>query len=119
EAETLTWTGSAGIAITTNPDTAASGGNWVLLASTATTQFINFTTTSIPAGTYQMQIAYKANTTRAQHSVKLDGGASIGTVDQYSATVGYPGPVNVGSPVTFGTAGTHTITLTVTGKNAA
>ena len=46
EAETLSWTGSSGIAITTNVDTGASGGNWVLLQSTAVNHFITFTTTT-------------------------------------------------------------------------
>ena len=40
-----------------------------------------------------------------------------GTVDQYATTSTYP-TATLGN-VTFGTAGTHTIVLTVTGKNSA
>ena len=40
-----------------------------------------------------------------------------GTLDQYSATQTYP--TTTFGNVTFGTAGTHAIRLTTTGKNAS
>jgi lysophospholipase L1-like esterase len=120
QASSLSPTGS-GQAISTAADAAAPGGTWVKIASTAVGQWIQFTTPSIPAGTYSLSFIYRTNTTRAQHNVTIDG-TQVGTtiVDQYApgATATYPPAVAIGS-VTFGTAGTHTIRLTATGKNAA
>jgi Chitobiase/beta-hexosaminidase C-terminal domain/Right handed beta helix region/DUF5010 C-terminal domain len=120
QASKLAPTGS-GQAISTATDAAAPGGTWVKIASTAVGQWIQFTTPSIPAGTYSLSFIYRTNTTRAQHNVTIDG-TQVGTtiVDQYApgATATYPPAVTIGS-VTFGTAGTHTIRLTATGKNAA
>jgi hypothetical protein len=111
----------SGQAISTATDAAAPGGTWVKIASTAVGQWIQFTTPSIPAGTYSLSFIYRTNTDRAQHNVTIDG-TQVGTtiVDQYApgATATYPPAVTIGS-VTFGTAGTHTIRLTATGKNAA
>src|SRR4051812_33940287 len=53
EAETLSPTGS-GQTITFGSDVAASGGEWLKIVSTAPGQWIEFTTPSIPAGTYQV-----------------------------------------------------------------
>jgi len=120
QASKLAPTGS-GAAISTATDAKAPGGTWVKIASTAVGQWIQFTTTSIPAGTYSLSFIYRTNTDRAQHNVTIDG-TQVGTtiVDQYApgATATYPPAVTIGS-VTFGTAGTHTIRLTATGKNAA
>ena len=120
QASNLSPTGS-GQAISTAADAAAPGGTWVKIASAAVGHWIQFTTPSIPAGTYNLSFIYRTNTTRAQHNVTIDG-TQVGTtiVDQYApgATATYPPAVTIGS-VTFGTAGTHTIRLTVTGKNAA
>jgi hypothetical protein len=120
QATSLSPTGS-GQAISSATDAAAPGGSWVKIASTAVGQWIQFTTPSIPAGTYSLSFIYRANTDRAQHNVTIDG-TQVGTtiVDQYApgAKATYPPAVTIGS-VTFGTAGTHTIRLTATGKNAA
>jgi hypothetical protein len=120
QASNLSPTGS-GQAISTATDAKAPGGTWVKIASTAVGQWIQFTTPSIPAGTYSLSFIYRTNTDRAQHNVTIDG-TQVGTtiVDQYApgATATYPPAVTIGS-VTFGTAGTHTIRLTATGKNAA
>jgi len=118
QAGSLTPTGS-GQAIATTADAAAPGGTWVKISSTAVGQWIQFTTPSIPAGTYSLSFIYRTNNTRAQHNVTIDG-TQVGTtiVDQYAATSSYPPAVVIGS-VTFATAGTHTIRLTATGKNAA
>jgi Chitobiase/beta-hexosaminidase C-terminal domain/Right handed beta helix region/DUF5010 C-terminal domain len=120
QASKLAPTGS-GQAISTATDANAPGGTWVKIASTAVGQWIQFTTTSIPAGTYSLSFIYRTNTDRAQHNVTIDG-TQVGTtiVDQYApgANATYPPAVTIGS-VTFGTAGTHTIRLTATGKNAA
>ena len=108
---------SSGQATAVTTDAAAPGGNWVKLSSTGTNQWIQFTTTSIPAGTYQLQLVYRSNATRAKHNVKVDSTTFGLTIDQYAATASYQ-TVTVGS-ITFATAGTHTIRLTTTAKNAA
>jgi hypothetical protein len=78
---------------------------------------MTLTTPSMPAGTYQVQFRYKTNTSRAQHNVVIDGTQVGGTIDQYATTPSYPTAI-LGN-VTFASDGTHTIVLTVTGKDAA
>jgi hypothetical protein len=68
-------------------------------------------------GTYQVQLRYKTNTTRGQHTVKIDGVQVGGTIDQYATTSAYT-TVTLGN-ATFSTATTHTIVLAVTGKNGS
>jgi hypothetical protein len=115
EAESLTRT-STGATTTVQTDTLASGGQWISLDSTATGQLVEFTTPSIAAGTYSVQMAYKAYTTRGILSLKVDGVQIGGSVDQYASTSVY-------TSSTFGNvtlaAGAHVIRLTVTGKNAS
>ncbi|HTB79641.1 MAG TPA: carbohydrate-binding domain-containing protein, partial [Opitutaceae bacterium] len=68
------------------------------------------------AGTYQVQLRYKPNTSRGQLTVKIDGVQVGGTVDEYNTSQTY-------LTATLGNAtlatGTHSIVLTVTGKNAS
>jgi hypothetical protein len=115
EAENLSPTGT-GATVSISDDPNASGGVLEFLNSTAVGQSMTLTTPSIPAGTYQMQLRYKENTTRAQHNVKVDGIQVGGTIDQYSTTAGYV-TVTLGNVVLA--TGTHSIVLTVTGKNSA
>jgi fibronectin type 3 domain-containing protein len=118
EAELLTFTTvPLGAATAINSDALTSGGKWVQLSANGTVQSITFTTGSVTAGTYVLQLAYKTGNNRAQVSVAVDGVTVGGTIDQYSAAATYP-TTTVGS-VTFASAGTHTIKLTVTGKNAS
>jgi len=116
EAESLSPVGSGGTVSITN-DANASGGVLEFLNATATGQTITFTTPSMSAGTYQVQMRYKTNTSRGQHSLKIDGAQVGGTLDQYATTQAYL--TKTFGNVTFATAGTHTIVLTVTGKNSA
>jgi hypothetical protein len=118
QASSLAPTGS-GQGLSDNTDANAPGGTYEKITSTAVGQYIQFTTPSIAAGTYSLSFIYRSNPTRAQHNVTIDG-KQVGTttVDQYAATATYPAAVTIGS-VTFATAGTHTIRLTVTGHNAA
>jgi hypothetical protein len=106
-----------GATVSTSADTNVTGGLLEFLNSTAVGQSMTLTTPSIPAGTYQVQFRYKTNTSRAQHNVKIDGTQVGGTIDQYAKTSTYP-TVTLGN-VTFATAGTHKILLTVTGKDSA
>jgi hypothetical protein len=116
EAESLSPVGS-GATVSISDDANASGGVIEFLNSTAAGQTITFTTPSLAAGTYQVQMRYKTNTTRGQHTVKIDGVQVGGTVDQYAKTSAYTS-VTLGN-ATLAASGTHTIVLTVTGKNAA
>jgi len=108
-------TGS-GATVSTSADTNASGGIVEFLNSTAAGQSMTLTTPTTVAGTYQVQLTYKSNTTRGQHTVKVDGVQVGGTVDQYATTSSYL-TVTLGNATLA--AGTHTIVMTVTGKNAA
>ncbi|HTB79901.1 MAG TPA: chitobiase/beta-hexosaminidase C-terminal domain-containing protein [Opitutaceae bacterium] len=116
EAENLSPVGT-GATVSTSNDANASGGVIEFLNATAAGQTITFTTPVIAAGPYQLQMRYKSNTTRGQHTVKIDGVQVGGTVDQYAKTSVYT-TVTLGS-ATLNTSGTHTIVLTVTGKNSA
>jgi hypothetical protein len=115
EAEALTRT-SSGATTSVTSDSTASGGAWVALNSTAAGQSVDFSFPSIPAGSYQVKLKYKTNTTRGQLALSVDG-AAVGNVDQYAATVSYP-EVAVGT-VTLAASGAHTVRLAVTGKNSA
>jgi hypothetical protein len=116
EAESLAAT-TSGPTITTGSDSAASGGVIAYLNATATGQWAEFTTPSIAAGTYSLRFRYKQNNARGQHTVRVDGTQVGGTVDEYASTSGYT-QVTLGN-VTFASAGTHKIRLTVTGRNAS
>jgi hypothetical protein len=115
EAESLSRT-TSGPTVTTGNDSSASGGVITYFNATGTAQWVEFTTTSLQAGTYQIKFRYKRNTARGQHTLTVDGTQVGGTIDEYG-TNGYV-EVTVGN-VTFASAGTHTIRLTVTGRNAS
>jgi hypothetical protein len=116
EAESLSPVGT-GATVSISNDANASGGVVEFLNSTAAGQIMTFTTPSIPAGTYQFQLRYWANKTRGQHTVKIDGTQLGGTIDQYATAKAYV-TVTLGN-VTFASAGSHSIALTVTGKQSA
>ncbi len=117
EAENLSATGS-GAAVSVESDGPASNGQWVKLASTGAGQYVQFTTPSLAAGTYQVRLHYKTASSRGSHSTTLDGSTLGGTVDQYAAGASQYLTVTLGTR-TFATSGTHTLRLTVTGKNGA
>jgi hypothetical protein len=116
EAESMTFT-TSGQTVTTGSDTNASGGVITYFNATGTGQYVEFTTPSLSAGTYQLQFRYKANSARGQHNVVVDGVQVGGTIDEYASASGYT-TVTLGT-ATLGSTGTHTIRLTVTGKNAS
>ncbi|HZP59124.1 MAG TPA: TIM-barrel domain-containing protein [Opitutaceae bacterium] len=116
EAENLTYTPN-GATASVQTDANSSGGKWVQLSSTATGQSIDYSIPSLTAGTYQLQMEWKGNTSRGILQLSVDGTNLGSTVDQYSATQVYP-TTNFGN-VTFSATGTHTVRLTVTGKNGS
>jgi uncharacterized repeat protein (TIGR03806 family) len=113
EAENLAFTSTPAATKTTDP--AASAGTWVSFPATAVGQFIDFPVPNVPAGTYSVRLHYKAHPNRGILSLKVDGTQVGGTLDEFSATAGYKDQTF--GNVTFGATGTHTIRLTVTGKN--
>ncbi len=116
EAESLTYTPN-GATASVQTDVNSSGGKWIELAATGTAQYISYAIPSVAAGTYQLQMEWKGNTSRGILQLSVDGANLGSTVDQYSAAQSYP-TTNFGN-VTFSAAGTHTVRLTVTGKNAS
>lgn len=117
EAESLTVSGTK--TISNVADAAASGGYRVVLSGTgiAAGDYIQFTTPSVPAGVYNLQFSYHKASSRGIAQVSVDGTNVGSTVDQYASPSSYQ-TTTIGL-VTFGTAGTHTIKLAVTGKNAS
>jgi hypothetical protein len=116
EAESLTYT-PTGAAASVQTDANSSGGQWIELAAAAAGPTIDYAIPSVPAGTYQIRMEWKGNNNRGILNLKVDGGQVGGTLDQYSSTQSYP--TTTFGTVTFGTAGTHTIRLTATAKNAS
>src|SRR5579885_3466830 len=116
EAENLSYTGS-GATTSVQTDTNSSGGKWVELAGNSTGDHIDFTVPGVPAGTYQLKMEWKGLTNRGILQLSVDGTNLGSKLDQYSAGQTYP--TTTFGNVTFGTTGSHTVRLTVTGKNAA
>jgi len=115
EAESLSYTGS-GATTSVQTDKNSSGGKWVELAGNSTGDHIDFTVPSVPAGTYQLKMEWKGNNTRGILQLSVDG-ANLGSIlDQYASGQTYP--TTTFGNVTFSTTGSHTVRLTVTGKNS-
>jgi hypothetical protein len=118
-ATSLSYAGS-GASTSLQTDTHYNPDEWVELAATGTGQSITYTTGSVTAGTYQLSMEWKGNNTRGELSLSVDGGAAMtpNPLDQYSSGETYP--TTTFSPnLTFSSAGTHKIKLTVTGKNGS
>ena len=116
EAESLSYTPS-GATASVQTDANSSGGKWVELAGNSVGDYINYTLPSIPAGTYQLKMEWKGNNSRGILQLSVDGANLGATLDQYASGQTYP--TTTFGNVTFGSAGTHTVRLTVTGKNSA
>jgi hypothetical protein len=117
EAESVTYTNS-GTGATLQNDANTSGGHWVSLDAENTGSWLEFTSPTIPAGTYTLSMSYKTNDNRGQLSLKVDGTQVGSTLDQYHALPSTYPTATFGT-VSFGSSGSHKIRLTVTGKNSA
>ncbi len=106
-----------GAATSSVSEAAASGGVWQALTADGVGDAIEFTTPTVPAGTYQLRYRQKIHPNRGIGQVSVDGVNLGSPLDQYSASPSYT-EVTVGT-VTFAAAGTHKIRITVTGKNAS
>jgi hypothetical protein len=116
EAENLAVTNS-GTGTSVQSDVNSSNGTWISLDATGTGSWMEFTTTTVQAGTYSVQMMWKGNNNRGTLSLKVDGTQVGGTLDQYASTQTYP--TTTFGTVTFSTGGTHKVRLTVTGKNGS
>ena len=117
EAESLSYVTNGATASVSSLDTNASGGYFVTLNGTAVGNYIEFTLTDVPAGTYRLLLAFKANNNRAHMDLTVDGNPLGTTLDQYWPTNFYP-IVDFGT-TTFVTTGDHAVRLTVNGKSTA
>jgi hypothetical protein len=98
-------------------DANTSGGHWLALEATGINQWIQYTLTNIPAGTYDLQMSYKAHPDRGMLSFALDGVLWPNTLDQYANPPAYP--TKDWGIVTFTNPGNHNVLLTCVGKNPA
>ncbi len=116
EVETLSLT-SSGQPFGTTAWSGFPDGLGAFLNAVAPGNFITFTINVPQAGTYDLHTNSKNLTTRCIFQLSFDG-KNVGTPqDEYSSTVVYK-DFDLG-PVTISTAGNHTVTFTVTGKNAS
>ncbi|MGP8155824.1 MAG: glycosyl hydrolase 115 family protein [Candidatus Acidiferrales bacterium] len=119
----LTIAASSGQSESTFADSNCDGGNCVFYDSTATGQYISFDVTIPAAGSYDVRVSYKTINTRGIMQTAIASSVSgtytnVGpTVDQYSASAGYP-TTDLGD-YTFSSSGTWVFRFTVTGKDGA
>jgi ricin-type beta-trefoil lectin protein len=115
EAESLSPVGS-GATTAMQSDASATGGTWLALQADGPGDYLQLTIPSLSAGSYSVSLRYKAHPNRGILQASVDGGNVGSTLDQYAATAAFMSR-------TFGTvslgAGTHTLRLTVTGRNSA
>jgi hypothetical protein len=116
EAEGLEVTNS-GTGTSVETDARSSGGLWVALNATNAGSWMKLTTPVIPAGTYQVKLMWKGNSTRGIARFRVDDTALDEPLDQYSPSQTYPS-ATIGT-VTFTTSEAHIIHMEVAGKNAA
>lgn len=117
EAEHLAVTTSPGVTTDVIADAAASGGQWVTVATTAAGQQVTFTASATYTGTARLKVGIKKYPSRGIVQAAVNG-TSIGSpIDGYAA-----GPEFVEhdlGPITLTRNGSTPIRFTVTGKNAA
>ena len=117
EAESLAYVTNGATAAVSTLDTNASGGYFVTLNGTAAGNYIEFTVTNVPAGTYDFKLAFKSSSNRSQMNLTVSGNPLGVALDEYWPTAVYP-LVDFGA-VNFAVTGDHTVRLTVSGKNVA
>jgi unsaturated rhamnogalacturonyl hydrolase len=117
EAENLSFTTNGATASLSSSDTNASGNYFITFNGDGVGDFIEFTITNVPAGSYRLKLAFKANNNRARMNFIVDGVARGSPLDQYWPSAFYP--LADFGVATFAATGDHTIRLTTTGKNGA
>jgi hypothetical protein len=116
EAEDLPVAGS-GAATAIQFDVNNSGGEWMALLADGVGDYVEYVLPNIPAGLYELRLAYKAHPNRGILSLAVDGIMQGSSLDQYANPPAYP-EVSY-SPITFATNGHHIVRQTVVGRNAA
>jgi hypothetical protein len=116
EAESVEVTNS-GTGTTVEVDPHTSGGLWVSLAAENAGSWMELTTPTIPAGTYQLSLAWKGHDTRGVANIRVDDVVVGESLDQFTEEETF-NTTAIG-PVTFAAAGTHLIRLKVAGQRAA
>jgi len=116
EAEDLAVTAS-GASTAPQVDTNNSGGIWIALLADGVGDYVEYTLPNIPAGVYQLKMAYKAHPNRGILSLAVNGTTIGGQLDQYANPPNYP-EADFGA-VTFPATGDQLVRQTVVGKNAA
>jgi Ca2+-binding RTX toxin-like protein len=107
---------SVGATTASQNDARNSGGRWMALLADGPDDYVEYTLTGIPAGTYDLSMKYKSHPSRGILNMTLDG-APIGpeALDQYSNPPAYP-EIALGT-VRFAGPGDHVIRQTTLGKN--
>lgn len=116
EAETLT-VNASGASTAPQIDANNSAGIWLALLADGVGDYIEYTLPNIPAGVYQLNMAYKAHPNRGVLNLAVNGNILGSPLDQYANPPMYP-EASFG-PVTLPTTGNQIVRLTVMGKNAA
>lgn len=114
EAEDLPVTHS-GTGTSIQMDDQTSGGRWLSLDAENAGSWLELTTPRLRAGRYQLEVQWKAHSTRGVASFRVDDTDLGEPLDQYSSEPGYP-TAAIGT-VTFDGEDTHLIRVRVTGKN--
>jgi hypothetical protein len=116
EAESMPVTVS-GATTTTVSDANASGGKYIQLNATGTGQYMQFTTPSLPAGTYEYFVRFVKETNNGEVQCAIDGTNISGDFSEAGTAGAYQETGR--APITFTTAGTHTLRFTVVGTFSA
>jgi hypothetical protein len=114
EAEDAGAVGS-GATVSTASVAGASGGVVQFLNGNSVGDSMTLTTPVIAPGPYLVKFRYRTNSTRAKHTLDVSG--NVVNIDQYASGTQF---VEITLPYMFmDIAASHTIVLTVTGKNSA
>lgn len=116
EAENLT-VAASGATTAPQTDASTSGGIWIALLADGVGDYVEYTLPDVPAGVYQLNLAYKAHPNRGILNLSVNGTTHGSLLDQYANPPVYP-EASYG-PIGFATTGDQTLRLTVVGKNAA
>ena len=107
-----------GAAAAVQTDANSSNGEWEALEAANNGAWIQYTLANVPAGTYQLTLQWKGNTSnRGIITHSIDGVPLNDSLDQYSSAQTYP-ETNL-AVLTFTNSGSHTVRQTVIGKNPA
>ncbi|WNR45288.1 glycoside hydrolase family 9 protein [Paenibacillus roseipurpureus] len=117
ETEALTPTMSSGDTHAINTDSNFSGGQGDMFNSNAVNDYIQYTVNVPAAGTYDVKVRVKKNTSRGIYQLSIGGTNQGSTFDNYASVATYV-EFDLGNK-TFTSSGNQTFKFTVTGKNTS